>query len=260
VPQRENPTKRESTLVTVITVVFQGAAALEHTIKSVVSQTYSNIEYIVIDGGSTDGTVEIIQQYEKHIKWWTSERDNGIYDAMNKGARAAKGSWILFLNAGDTFFDHAVLENFNDFVTRMDGPAPDLIFGDVMMVYPGMGEEKRILKNTLFFLIRNMICHQCIFYSKSAFQSVGPFNAQLKFASDFEHFARLKWGNFRIAKIDLTIARYLLDGVSAQPGNIKKIWSERMKIYEHAKEMPALIRFVFWIYAKAAFEFRSRVQ
>jgi glycosyltransferase involved in cell wall biosynthesis len=90
-------------LVTVITVVFNGAGEIEETIRSVIQQTYDNVEYIVIDGGSTDGTLEIIGKYGDAIDHWVSEPDRGIYDAMNKGIRLAQGEWLNFMNAGDLF-------------------------------------------------------------------------------------------------------------------------------------------------------------
>ncbi len=90
-------------LISIITVVYNGEKFLEKTIQSVINQTYKNIEYIIIDGGSTDGTVDIIKKYEDQIDYWVSERDGGIYDAMNKGIDKANGVGLLFLNAGDYF-------------------------------------------------------------------------------------------------------------------------------------------------------------
>jgi len=90
-------------LVTVVTVVFNGAQRIENTIRSVANQTYDNIEYIIIDGGSTDGTLDIVREFAEGIDYWVSERDRGIYDAMNKGINAANGEWINFMNSGDTF-------------------------------------------------------------------------------------------------------------------------------------------------------------
>jgi len=98
-------------LVSVITVVFNGAQHLENTIRSVVNQTYDNVEYIVIDGGSTDGTLEIIRKFGEAIDYWISEPDKGIYDAMNKGLNAASGEWINFMNAGDAFCSKESITN-----------------------------------------------------------------------------------------------------------------------------------------------------
>ncbi len=99
-------------LITVITVVFNGVKTLEETIKSVINQTYPNVEYIIIDGGSTDGTLDIIKKYEDAIDYWVSEPDKGIYDAMNKGINLATGMWINFMNAGDHFYNPIVLSLF----------------------------------------------------------------------------------------------------------------------------------------------------
>ena len=97
-------------LISVITVVYNGASTLKKTIDSVAKQNYLNIEYIIIDGGSTDNTVQIIEEYSHRINFWISEKDNGIYDAMNKGIRLAKGDWIYFLNADDKFTAQILFE------------------------------------------------------------------------------------------------------------------------------------------------------
>ena len=97
-------------LITVITVVYNGEAYLEKTILSVINQTYESVEYIIIDGGSTDGTIDIIKKYKSKINYWINEAYNGIYDAMNKGIKLATGDWINFMNAGDLFYNLSVLE------------------------------------------------------------------------------------------------------------------------------------------------------
>ena len=95
--------RRLKSLISIITVVFNDKYGLEETILSVLSQTSENIEYIIIDGGSNDGTVDVIKKYEKSIDKWISEPDNGIYDAMNKGIALASGGFINFMNAGDVY-------------------------------------------------------------------------------------------------------------------------------------------------------------
>lgn len=98
--------------VSVITVCYNAVSAIQRTILSVLSQTYENIEYIIIDGKSTDGTLAIIKKYESRIAFWLSEPDNGIYDAMNKAIDKATGEWVLFMNADDEFVDNKVVERF----------------------------------------------------------------------------------------------------------------------------------------------------
>ena len=97
-------------LISIITAVFNGEKYLEQTIKSIINQTYKNFEYIIIDGGSTDGTLEIIKKYEDKISYWISEKDKGISDAFNKGVTAAKGDYINFQGDGDGFLSSETLE------------------------------------------------------------------------------------------------------------------------------------------------------
>lgn len=97
--------------ITIITVVYNGVNLLEKTIKSVLEQNYPNLEYIIIDGGSTDGTINIIKKYEENVEYWISEKDNGIYDAMNKGIDKSTGEGLIFLNAGDYFIGNVLVEN-----------------------------------------------------------------------------------------------------------------------------------------------------
>ena len=103
--------------ISIITVVFNNKVGLEATIQSVINQTYNDIEYIIIDGGSEDGTKEILEQYSSNINYWVSENDNGIYHAMNKGAAKASGSYLLFLNAADVLADNKVIEKVVDEIT-----------------------------------------------------------------------------------------------------------------------------------------------
>ena len=105
-----NLSKETDTLISVVTVSYNAVSTIEQTILSVINQTYPNVEYIIIDGGSTDGTVDIIKKYADKIAYWVSEPDKGIYDAMNKGVVVATGEWINFMNAGDIFTDSDVID------------------------------------------------------------------------------------------------------------------------------------------------------
>ena len=119
-------------LISVVTVCYNAADTIEKTMLSVLNQTYHDIEYIIIDGGSTDGTVEIIRKYADRIAYWVSEPDKGIYDAMNKGIKVATGEWINFMNAGDEFVDANVLDKlfFAKTVANVD-----VIYGNTLMEY-----------------------------------------------------------------------------------------------------------------------------
>ena len=102
---------KASQKITVVTVCYNAVKEIEKTIQSVISQTYDNVEYIIVDGGSTDGTLDIIRKYSSRITRWVSEPDKGIFDAMNKSAHMATGEYINFMNAGDLFFDEKVLSD-----------------------------------------------------------------------------------------------------------------------------------------------------
>ena len=115
--------KETDTLISIVTVSYNAVLTIEQTILSVINQTYPNVEYIIIDGGSTDGTVDIIKKYEDKIAYWVSEPDKGIYDAMNKGVVVATGEWINFMNAGDIFTDGDVIDKLFS-----DSPQTHLIF------------------------------------------------------------------------------------------------------------------------------------
>ncbi len=139
-------------LVSIITVVYNAEEYLEETIQSVIGQTFKNIEYIIIDGGSTDGTFDIIKKYEHAIDYYISEKDEGIYDAMNKGIEAANGEWINFMNGGDTFHNSNVLQS----LSFPNKPDCDLLSGKVALYY----------KKSFLFLYGNeeIRPHQALFF------------------------------------------------------------------------------------------------
>ena len=124
-----NLSKETDTLISVVTVSYNAVSTIEQTILSVINQTYPNVEYIIIDGGSTDGTVDIIKKYADKIAYWVSEPDKGIYDAMNKGGLKTTGDFIQFLNAGDWLENEHVIEKiFKDWFKRVD-----VIYGDMII-------------------------------------------------------------------------------------------------------------------------------
>ena len=124
---------KDKPLVSIITVVLNGEEHLNKTLNSVINQTYENLEYIVVDGGSTDGTVDNIKKYEDKIDYWVCEKDNGLYDAMNKGIDIATGEWINFMNAGDEFYNYSVLM---DLFNNQIHEEAEIIYGNHEIIYP----------------------------------------------------------------------------------------------------------------------------
>ena len=167
-------------LVSVITVVRNDAAGLARTMDSVASQDYEQIEYIVIDGASTDGTLEVLKKREAEVSRWMSEPDGGIYDAMNKGARLASGEYVCFMNAGDCFAS-------KDTVTRMFNPPPksEFVWGDCI-VENSRGEEYDPASVVIPRLHRQMtVCHQSMFTKRSSLLG-RPYDTSFRIAADYD--------------------------------------------------------------------------
>lgn len=196
-------------LITIITVSYNAVKDIESTILSVLNQTYPNIEYIIIDGGSTDGTLDIIKKYQDRISYWVSEPDKGIYDAMNKGTLKAAGEWLNFMNAGDTFYDQNVLEK----VFRNNNwEDTDVIYGDVYIKY----KNTKKLRSTLPIkhLEKGMpFCHQSTFI-KTKLQKKITFDTHYKICADYNLFLTLYKQKYHFKKIDIAIATFLYGGVS----------------------------------------------
>lgn len=149
-------------LITIVTVSYNAALTIESTILSVVNQTYSNIEYIIIDGGSIDGTVDIVKKYNHKIAFWISESDNGIYDAMNKSINFLKGDWILFLGADDVLYSTDVINE----VSRNLKNSNTVYYGNALF-YPSKTFYGG--KFNQFSIVSRNFCHQTIFYPKIVF-------------------------------------------------------------------------------------------
>ena len=168
--------------ISIITVVYNGEKYLEETIQSVINQTYDNVEYIIIDGGSTDGTLDIIRKYEERIDYWVSERDKGIYDAMNKGIDVASGDGLIFLNAGDYFVGE---------VLSKDVVAPCFLNVKYKNFFDKLVDVKiKSYKNGL------PNCHQGIVFENKKIK----YDASYKIASDYDFYLRHGYTSLKLVK------------------------------------------------------------
>jgi glycosyltransferase involved in cell wall biosynthesis len=199
-------------MITVITVTYNARSVVERTLLSVLEQTYDAVEYIVIDGQSSDGTQELLKRYADRINRLVIEADEGIYDAMNKALELASGEWVFYLNAGDTFISPDTLKE----VAACFDEASDVFYGSIMYVDEAKGE--RYLVNpggTEEFEKRNPIHHQAAFVRCQVMKDV-KFETQYVLAGDYALFLKLYIQGYRFTRIPLTIANYLGGGRSEQ--------------------------------------------
>ena len=196
--------------ISVVTINYNMGNELAGTIESVLAQDYPNLEYIVVDGGSTDNSVEVIKQYPR-INYWISERDKGRYYAMNKGVRAATGDWVIFINSGDRFHDPAVV---TDVFRQEDHSGTDLVYGHVLRRYPSEGVERVIPAQTLATLPLRMPCsHQSLFARRSLLLK-HPFSSELSIAADHDFMLRAIHTGSQFKKVERTISIFSTGGIS----------------------------------------------
>ncbi len=172
-------------MISVVIVVYNAETTIGHAINSVLGQTYKPVELLVIDGKSTDSTIPVIKSFADKINYFVSEKDEGIYDAMNKGIAAAKGEWVLFLGADDAFYTASVLQEiFGD----ADLSHIDLLYGDVEF---DSNKRRYGAQKDYRQLIEQNICHQAIFYKRRLFQLAGNYNTRYSILADYEMNLRL---------------------------------------------------------------------
>lgn len=194
--------------ITIITVCFNALEALKRTMASVFAQTYANLEYIIIDGASTDGTVDFLkQEASSHMFKWLSEADKGIYDAMNKGIMMATGDYLLFMNAGDTFATDVVVDTL--FSVPRDA---DVIYGDVVKSAADGSDTVKKAEEP-HNAHRMYFCHQCVFTRRTCLQEY-PFDIRHAMSADFKQFKQLYKAGKTFERADLPIARFDTGGIS----------------------------------------------
>jgi glycosyltransferase involved in cell wall biosynthesis len=227
-------------LVSVITVVFNGAMHLEATILSVLNQTYENVEYVIVDGGSTDGTLEIIQNYEYAIDYWVSQADSGIYNAMNKAMLLANGSWIGVLNADDFYFPDSLSRCFN---SRL--PSSDYMYGSVLKIggklppsissaIPNLDSSNKIQQMP--------IPHVSMLINRDVFAKIGLYDESYRICADHEMVLRMINKGYRGVEIGYPpLAIVFRGGISSGA----EIFYEQMKIAHKFGRSKKLAVFIY---------------
>lgn len=224
--------------LSIITVVYNNARDIRRTIRSVVEQTFSDIEYIVIDGGSTDGTLDIIREYEDLIAKWISEADDGIYDAMNKGLELATGDYVLFMNSGDEIYAQDTVS-----LLFASSPDADIYYGETEMYdenWQSIGlrrhraPEKFTWKSFRFGM---SVSHQAIYIRRSL---VSPFDLRYALSSDIDWVIQAAKKAEKIVNTRMLVAKYLVGGMSKK--RHRQSLKERFAIFsKHYGLIPNLL-------------------
>lgn len=214
--------------ISVITVCYNAVDCIEKTILSVISQTYYNIEYIIIDGSSTDGTVDIIKKYADNITYWVSEPDKGIYDAMNKGMTKVTGGYINFMNAGDYFINNNVVA---DIVTSINKVYTDVVFGNVVNLIDGIYYEIKAFPFYAYPFVKHCMGfnHQCCFV-KTGMAKRYPFDTKYRLAADYNMIMTIFRNKGTFTHVNMPVACYDTTGIS------------RQKWFQHDKEIFSIER------------------
>ena len=219
--------------VSIITVVYNGKAYLEATIQSILAQSYEAVEYIIIDGGSTDGTLDIIKKYASQIDYWTSEPDAGIYDAMNKGLRAAKGDYVLFINAGDQLNSNITLSS----IFYSLPAEADVIYGETNLI----DESGKVLGTRSALTTRKLpaqLHYQDMLYgmvvSHQSFmvkRKIAPaYETSYRCSADIDWVIRSLKRSKKTVNAQVVIAKYLVGGFSIRQQRL--CWKERFQVYK----------------------------
>ncbi len=198
--------------ISIITICYNSARYLVHTIESVVSQTYGGLEYIVVDGGSSDGTLDIIRQYEDRIDRWISGPDNGIADAMNKGLAMASGEYVLFLHSDDYLASPEVIAAA---VGRM-GAGQDVCLFDIFLEKNGQKRLHRPRGFNWWMNLKTGVFHQSAICRRDLFDRIGNFDTSFAIAMDYDFFLRAYRAGASAEKIPLVLSVMRLVGVSSR--------------------------------------------
>jgi len=246
----------ENIKISIITIVFNNVKYIEKTILSIIDQTYEHIEYIIIDGGSTDGTLDVIRKYEDKIDKCISEPDEGLYDAMNKGLQMATGDFVWFVNGGDEIYDKITLEKVLAEVDKSD----DIIYGNTMMIdkYGNERGERRLTPPeslTWESLKRGMlVSHQSIMVKRG----IAPrFNLKYQVSADIDWVIQSLKNANRIRNTNLYLSRFMEGGISRKKLR-KGLWERFLILTKYYGFLPTFFRHLFFGARLAGFYIKYR--
>lgn len=214
----------------IITICYNDREGLERTLASVAEQTIDAVEHFVVDGGSTDGSVEVIKAHGARLTRWVSEPDEGIYHAQNKGWSWATAPWVLFLNAGDTLDAPTVIEQVLPFLRSVEY---DVQYGDLRVLRTTGPDQVKHYPPRISsaWLMKESVPHPAQFTRRSLLQELGGFDLQFKIAADYDFFARAFWKRgIRTRKLPFVVSTFDTTGLSSTDASKERLWQERRTI------------------------------
>jgi glycosyltransferase involved in cell wall biosynthesis len=234
-------------IISIITVVFNGEKYLEQTILSVIKNKSPEVEYVIIDGGSTDGTLDIIERYKDEIDQCISEQDKGLYDAMNKGIHISSGKYIGIVNSDDWLEEHA-LENVINVIKK--GANEDVLYGYLRVIDDD--KEFIVSRKSHEFINKEMIHHPSCFISKICYEKLGGYDTNYKVSADYDLLLKLFNNNVTFKGIDYIISNFRTGGVSSTlNGVIETIKVKEkygIKVSKKLKVKAYVYKMISWVY------------
>ena len=262
--------KNKTPFISIITVSYNAVEYIEQCLQSVVEQTFDNFEYIVIDGGSSDGTDQLIEKYQDDLSYWHSKPDRGLAHAFNLAVSHARGQWILFLNSDDYFVNSYVLENMYQFLT--DNEYADVIFGQVEVVSredspKKIGGPYGAPFKWRQFLMRDTIPHQAAFTNKKLFINNGVFDEDFHIAVDYEHY--LRTGSKLSAIFYPILVANMRDGGLSQKSKFQTLYDiHKARVKNKVVSYPTAWAILFYFvsrafigsYVRKIFDFKNKIR
>lgn len=223
--------------ISIVTINYNNPSGLKKTIESVVNQTWKNFEYIIIDGGSTNGDVDIIKSYENQMDYWVSEPDKGIYNAMNKGIKKATGDFIIFMNSGDNFTNSSVLEEVQGKLTSDF----DIYYGDYYRIKSNSKRRKTFPESLSFsYFYSGSLAHPATFFRRTLFDEIFFYNESYKIVSDWEFYIyAICYKNVKYHYLKTAISDFDFTGISSNPKFKELEIQERKAVLE--KYFPSFV-------------------
>ena len=232
--------------LSIVTVCLNDRAGLERTLDSVARQAFRDFELLVVDGGSTDGTVDLLRARSASLTRWVSEKDGGVYDAQNKGVGMASGHWLLFLNAGDLLASDDALERL--FAAGLE-PDLDLVYCDVLYEKHGVRRRSRPPDRLLLpYLMASSICTQATLFRRERVEAVGRHDTSFRILADYDLVLRILLGERgKVRKVPVTLAVHHQDGLSTRPELADELLAERREVQRRWVPAPVLELHADWL-------------